>query len=76
MKVSEKPVRTSVGVFFVAFALVNAILLLPDAHKSQSPVLYLFVLGGLFVGVPAALGIGIIIEKLRVRKRKLGPSRN
>lgn len=76
MKASEKPVRTSVGVFFVAFALVNAILLLPDAHKSQLPVLYLFVLGGLFVGVPAVLGIGIIIENLRVTKRKLGPSRN
>src|SRR5580698_6187648 len=57
MKVTEKPVRTSVGLFFIGLALVAAISILPGARGSQSPFLYVCILGGLFVGIPAALGI-------------------
>lgn len=71
MKVTGKPVRTSVGVGFLTIALFAAIVLLPNAHESQSPVLYVLLLGGLFVGVPAALGIEIIIENARGRRRNV-----
>lgn len=67
MRVTGKPVRTSVGLFFIAFALINAGVFLPGARGSQSPLLYVFIVGGLFVGVPAALGIGVVLENLRKR---------
>lgn len=50
MKVTGKSVRTSVGVGFLALALFAAIVFLPDAHESQSPVLYVLLFGALFVG--------------------------
>jgi hypothetical protein len=65
MKVTGKPVPTSVGVFFIAFALVGAMLVFPSAKESQSPFLFDCVFGGIFVGVPAALGIGIVYENRR-----------
>ena len=65
MRVTGKPVPTSVGVFFIAFALVAAVLVLPGAKGSQSPILYVCIFGGLFVGIPAALGIGVVLENLR-----------
>jgi hypothetical protein len=67
MKVTGKHVPNSVGMFFIAFALLAAGLLLPGAKESQSPLLYACFLGGLFVGIPAALGIGVILENLRKR---------
>ena len=51
--------QLGVGVFFVAFAITGAILLLPGATKSSSSVLYVLIFGGLFVGVPATLGLGV-----------------
>jgi len=65
MKVTGKRVPTSVGVFFIAFALVAAALLLPGAKSAQSPVLYVCIFGGLFVGIPAVLGIGVVLENRR-----------
>jgi hypothetical protein len=67
MRITGKPVPTSVGGFFIAFALIAAVLVLPGAKGSQSPVLYVCIFGGLFVGIPAALGIGVILENLRKR---------
>ena len=67
MRVTGKPVSTSVGLFFIAFALIAAVLVLPGARSSQSPLLYVCIFGGLFVGVPAALGIGVVLENLRKR---------
>jgi hypothetical protein len=61
------PDKLSLGVFFVGLAIVTAIFLLPGAKHSASAVLYVLVLGGLFVGVPAALGIFIIIHQLQLR---------
>jgi hypothetical protein len=65
-----EPGKLSLGAFFVGFAALTAILLLPGARQSASVVLYVLVLGGLFVGVPAALGIGIIIQQLQLRKNR------
>ena len=65
VKVSGKPVATSVGVFFIAFAVVLAAVLLPGAKDSRSPFLYVCILGGLFVGIPAILGIAVVRENLR-----------
>jgi predicted membrane-bound mannosyltransferase len=70
MKISGKPLPTSVGVGFVALALVTAILALPDANSSQSPWLYVCIIGGLFVGLPATLGIGVIVENIRTRRQE------
>ena len=53
MKVTEKPVRTSVGIFFIGFALLAAAIILPGAKGKQSPILYVCIFGGLFVGVPS-----------------------
>lgn len=62
MKVTGKPVPTSVGIFFIGFALVAAVAVLSVAKGAQSPRLFVSIFGGLFVGVPAALGIGVVIE--------------
>jgi hypothetical protein len=43
------------------------VLILPGATGSQSPVLYRCIFGGLFVGIPAVLGIGVVLENLRKR---------
>jgi hypothetical protein len=68
MKVGGKPVATSVGVWFIGFALLGAVLLLPGASKSESPLLFVSIVGGLFVVIPAALGIGIVLENRSNRK--------
>jgi hypothetical protein len=67
MRVTGKPVRTSVGFCFIALALIAAVLVLPGAKESQSPLLYVCIFGGLFVGIPAALGIGVVLENRRKR---------
>jgi len=61
-----------VGVFFVAFAITAAILLLSGPAKSSSAVLYILIFGGLFVGVPATLGLGVILAQLKLRKNQHG----
>lgn len=67
MKVTGKPVPTSVGIFFIGFALLAGALILPGAKGAQSPILYVCIFGGLFVVVPAALGIGVVLENRRKR---------
>jgi hypothetical protein len=69
MKITGKPVATSVGVWFIGFALICAALVVPGAKESQSPFLFVCIVGGLFVGIPAALGIGVVLENLRNRNR-------
>ena len=61
-----------VGVVCVAFAITAAILLLPGATKSSSAVLSILIFGGLFVGVPATLGLGVILAQLKLRKNQHG----
>ena len=67
MKVTGKPIPTSVGISFIAFALLAAALVLPGAKGAQSPILYVCIIGGLFIGIPAALGIGVVLENRRKR---------
>ncbi len=62
------PDKLSLGVFFVGFAALTAVFVLPGAKESASAVLYILIFGGLYVGVPAALGIGIIIQQLQFGK--------
>jgi hypothetical protein len=69
MRVTGKPIRPSVGVFFIGFALISAILILPGAKGSEAPLLYVCIFGGLFVGIPAVLGIAIVYEHLHNRNR-------
>ena len=64
---SGKPTRTSVGLGFIAIALLAAVGFLPDAKKAPEPILYVCVVGGLFVVVPAVLGIGVVLENRRKR---------
>ncbi len=65
MKVSGKPLFTSVGVFFITFAVVCAGFLLSGLKQSRSPYLYVCIFGGLFVGIPAILGIAVVRENLQ-----------
>jgi predicted membrane-bound mannosyltransferase len=67
MKVTRKPVPTSVGIFFIGFAFLAAALIFPGAKEAQSPILYICIFGGLFVGIPAALGIGVVVGNRRKR---------
>lgn len=67
MKITGKPVPTSVGIFFIGFAILAAAIILPGTKGTQSPILYVCIFGGLFVGVPAALGIGVVLENRRKR---------
>ena len=69
MKVRGKPVSTSVGVWFIGFGLINAAVILPHAKVAQYPVLFVCIFGGLFVGIPAVLGIGIVLENRLSRSR-------
>ena len=62
MKVTGKKIPTSVGAFFIGLALVVGVLMLPGAKESQSPLLYVCTLGGLFVGIPVIVGIAIVLE--------------
>jgi predicted membrane-bound mannosyltransferase len=67
MKVTGKAVPTSVGIFFIGFALLAAAFIFPGTKEAQSPILYVCIFGGLFVGIPAALGIGVVVENRRKR---------
>ena len=67
MTVTGKPVPTSVGIFFIGFALLAAALIFRGANGGQSPILFVCIFGGLFVGIPAALGIGVVVENRRKR---------
>lgn len=67
MKVTGKPVPTSVGIFFIAFALVASPAVFSGAKEAQSPFVFVCIFGVLFVGIPAALGIGVVLENRRKR---------
>jgi len=68
MMVGGKPFPTSLGVFFIGLALLAAVAVLSGAKEAQSPSLFVCIFGGLFVGIPAALGIGVVLENRRKRK--------
>jgi hypothetical protein len=65
-----RPLNPQVGLCFVAYALIVAAVLLPEARRAASPVLYVCIIGGIFVGVPAALGVGIVATYLRSPKQR------
>jgi hypothetical protein len=65
VKLGGKPVATGVGVFFIAFGVLCAVLLIQGARESHSPFLYVCIFGSLFLGVPAILGIAVVHENLR-----------
>jgi hypothetical protein len=67
MKLFEKPVNIQVGVFFIGFAALAGVFVLPGARETTAPIFYICVFGGLFVGIPAVLGVAIITEHLRNR---------
>jgi hypothetical protein len=60
------------GRVFIAFAIICAIVQLPLASKSSSAILFILILGGLFAGVPATLGLGVILAQLKHRKNQYG----
>jgi hypothetical protein len=70
MKVTGKPVPTSIGIWFIVFALVDAVAIVSGAKGTQSPLLFICIFGGLFVGIPAALGIGVVLENREKRTRR------
>jgi hypothetical protein len=61
--------RFSVGLSAIGVAVLTAIVMFLGAKESASPILYIIILGGLFVGVPGALGIGVVYEHLRRRAK-------
>jgi len=65
MRVTGEPVAASVGMGFICFAVVGAAFTFFGAKGARSPILFVCIVGGLLVDVPAALGIGIILENLR-----------
>jgi hypothetical protein len=69
MKLFEKPANVQVGVFFIGFAALAGIFVLPGAGETTAPILYICVFGGLFVGIPAVLGGAIIAEHLNIRPK-------
>jgi 4-amino-4-deoxy-L-arabinose transferase-like glycosyltransferase len=57
-----------VGAFFIGLAVLMAFLLMPVASESKLPTLYTLLLGGILLGVPAALRIAAVSGRLRQRK--------
>jgi hypothetical protein len=60
--------RPGVGVFFVVYALINAILIIPGAKHARSPALYVCLFAAIFSIIPALLGIAIIVNHRRMRR--------
>jgi hypothetical protein len=56
------------GIFFAAFAILMGFLLLPGAKEARSPFLYVIIFGGIFVAMPAVIGIALISGRLGRRK--------
>ena len=70
MKVTGgKPFPASLGAWFIGFAVISALVILPSAKESKAPLLYACIFGGLFVGIPAVLGLAIVYEHLHSRNR-------
>jgi hypothetical protein len=60
--------RKQVGVFFIVFAVLAAFTTLPSANEAKSPILYVVIVGGIFIAPPAAVGIGLLTGRLGRRK--------
>ena len=58
----------TLGYFFISFAILMGLVILPGAKDSASPVLYVFIFGGLFVGVFATLGVGLLTGRVKLHK--------
>jgi len=69
MRVTGKPIAFGVGLFFIAFAVTCAAAILSGAKDAKSPLLFVGIWGGLFVLIPAVLGIGIVYERLHNRNQ-------
>lgn len=69
MKVTGKPIPVGVGVFFIVFGVIGAAAMLSGAKGAASPLLFVCIFGGLFMLIPAVLGIGIVYEHLHERRR-------
>jgi hypothetical protein len=67
MQVTGKPVPTSVGVCFIVFAVICAVVIMLHAKESQSPLLFVCIFGGVFVGVFGILGIAVVRENLNMK---------
>jgi hypothetical protein len=57
----------SLGWFFIGFVALAGVLILPGATESASPTLYVIIFGGLFVGVFAVLGVGLVTGRVRLK---------
>jgi hypothetical protein len=55
----------ALGWFFIAFAMLAAVLILPGAKESASPTLYVVIFGGLFVGIFAVLGVALLTGRVQ-----------
>ncbi len=60
--------RKQVGVFLTVFAVVAAFTTLPSASEAKSPILYMVIVGGIFIAPLAAVGIGLLTGRLGRRK--------
>jgi hypothetical protein len=69
MQVTGKPVPTSVGVGFIAFAVICAVVIMRHARESQSPLLFVCIFGGSFVGIFGILGIAVVRQNLHKKSR-------
>jgi hypothetical protein len=68
-RIPKRPPTVATGLVFLAIAVAAAIGLLPSAKISQSPVLYFCIVGALFVGIPAVLGIDTLIQAFKHRRK-------
>ena len=59
-------VGLDVGIFFVVLSVITGAIVIAGAKDAQSPVLFVCLFGGLFSGVPGALGIGAIVNHRRM----------
>ena len=56
------------GILFVALAALMGIVVLPHAKEARSPILYVIVIGSIFVALPALVGVALISGRLGPRE--------
>jgi hypothetical protein len=69
MQITGKPVSVGVGVFFIVFGVAGAAAMLWGAKSAASPFLFVCIFGGLFMLLPAVLGIAVVYEHLHKQSR-------
>jgi hypothetical protein len=69
-----EPGRFQTGFGMTGVSLLSEIFILPGAVDSQSPLLYVVILGGFFA-IPGILGVALIVEQWRLRKHQHRRSR-